>query len=180
MHRGRKQLSAPCRLLVLVIGAVIGAALFAWLRGHATEPLLAMLGVLPLAAAGVAIALARDARVRRREREADDRLQLLVDRTCIPDITLLEVVDTQWASGAGQRATTVDVATGAAECMWLAQAHVAQGALILVLRAGQTVTVLDWMPPNELQAAYRYRSRKCQAGLEQRQRGSLARSSYHR
>jgi hypothetical protein len=101
----------------------------------------------------------RAVRIRRRDREAHDRLQLLQSRTCTPGIDLLELSTTQWASMAGQFATGIDVATGAVVPVWLPQARIPEGSLILVRRDVHPHVLLDWMAPEEVKAAYRSRRR---------------------
>jgi hypothetical protein len=104
----------------------------------------------------------------RRDRDAHERLALLLDRTCVPDVHLLAVVASVWTTPAGQVADTVDVATGTSQCVWFPLACLPQGAFVLVRSQPDQVLLLDWMPPAEVQAAHRRRASR-------RQQGSLAR-----
>ena len=93
------------------------------------------------------------------DREADDRLQVLVDRTCLPDVHLVEVAATEQVSAAGQLANTIDLATGQGARLWFTQACFPPGSLVLVDDNHDTLRALDWMLPIEVQAAYRHRRR---------------------
>lgn len=92
------------------------------------------------------------------DREADDRLQVLIHRTCLPDVHLVEVVATEQLSAAGQRAHTIDLAHGHATSVWFPQANFPTGSLVLI-ELQDTLRVLDWMLPAEVEAAYGHRRR---------------------
>lgn len=115
-----------------------------------------------LAIAVIQLGILTHAVVRRpaRDREADDRVQVLVDRTCLPDIQLVEVHATEHVSAAGQRALTIDLATGHTRSLWFPQAHFPVGSLVLVEARADAVRPVDWMLTEELRAAYRHRSNR--------------------
>lgn len=100
-------------------------------------------------------------RVRLRgDRAADERLQVLLDRTCLPDVELLCVIGTQWHGPAGQCADAVDVATGRSARQWFSLADFADGSLVLVRREPSGSRILDWIAPAEVAAAFRHRARR--------------------
>lgn len=111
----------------------------------------------------VGLLLWRQRSRRHNDRAADERLQLQLDRTCLPDVVLLCVLGTQWHGPAGQLASTVNVATGRADRQWFALASFADGSLVLMQRAPSGDLILDWMAPAEVAAAFRHRARRARA-----------------
>ena len=120
---------------------------------------MAALTVACLLALWLALGIWRRVQRPRRDRDAHDRLQLLLDRTCLPDVHLVAVVATEWVNPAGQAATTVDVKDGRAGCHWFPLACFPLGSLVLINQDATNPRMLDWMPPDEVQAAHRHRAR---------------------
>ena len=152
-----------------VVGALLTTAGAAWTvtrAGPSPDTVAsAFVRATPILAAIAVLASWRHVVRLRRDRDAHERLQLLLDRTCVPDVHLLAVVASAWTTPAGQVADTVDVATGMSQCVWFPLACLPRGAFVLVRSQPNQVLVLDWMPPAEVQAAHRRRASRQQQGV---------------
>lgn len=160
---------APRPRSLFVVGALLNTAGVAWTVTRA-GPLpdmvtSAFVRATPILATIAVLASWRHVVRLRRDRDAHERLQLLLDRTCPPDVSLLAVVASVWTTPAGQVADTVDVATGTSQRVWFPLACLPQGAFVLVRYQPDQVQMLDWMPPAEVQAAHRRRASRRQQGL---------------
>lgn len=131
-------------------------------------------------AAWISSAVFRRVRRPRRDRDAHERLELLRDRTCLPDVTLVAVIGTEWASHGGQAASIVDVRTGLAGTQWFPLACFPPGSLILCCPGATGLQVLDWMPPAEVQAAHRHQAGRAHHGRRPPSTRSWAHSSPRR
>lgn len=137
-------------------GALVGwAATCAVVGGFTTRSVATFLACVGSAAWAALFVWRRDQR-RRRDRDADEHLQLLRDRTYQPGVRLLAVIGTDWANPAGQAAVTVDVNTGGFGTEWFPLAMLPHGSMVLVSGEVRALRLLDWMPPNEVQAAHRH------------------------
>lgn len=159
----RGPIRGGARWWALLLGVALAAGSSAAAAGvsrHSGGRPPVQLALLVLAVVGTALWLRlMTARRWARDREADARLQVLTDRTCLAQVDVLAVHATDWSSIAGQHALTIDLATGQPECVWFSQAHFPSGALVLVDRSHDVVRPLDWMLPDEVAAAYRHRRR---------------------
>lgn len=151
---------------LFVVGALLTTAGVAWTdtrAGPSPDTVAsALVRATPILAAIAVLTGWRHVVRLRRDRDAHERLQLLLDRTCVPDVHLLAVVASVWTTPAGQVADTVDIATGTSQRVWFPLACLPQGAFVLVRSQPEQVLVLDWMPPAEVQAAHRRRASRQQ------------------
>lgn len=151
--------------------ALVGwAAACAAAGGFTNRTVAAILGCAGTAAWAGLFAWQRDQR-RRRDCDAYEHLQLLRDRTVQPGVRLLAVVGTDWVNDAGQAAVTVEVSTGRTGAEWFPLAAFPHGSLVLVSAEVGAPRLLDWMPPQEVQAAHRNRRRQGRGSSVAHRRG---------
>ena len=160
---------APRPRSLFVVGALLTTTGVAWTvtrAGPSPDTVAsALVRATPILATIAVLASWRHVVRLRRDRDAHERLQLLVDRTCVPDVHLLAVLASVWTTAAGQVADTVDVATGTSRRVWFPLACLPMGAFVLVQSQLDQVQMLDWMPPAEVKAAHRRRASRQQQGV---------------
>lgn len=115
--------------------------------------------VLIAATTWLVAAVVRVARLPGNDRRAAEHLQDMRVRAGLPDHALLCVLSILWDSPAGQRVAAVNVQTGSAFELWLAESGAPPGAYVLVCFRRGAGSLLDTATALSVLAAKRHDSR---------------------